>query len=308
MTSEEVILPAIEEILTMVNKSKADITDISEAFDKISMETAKGIRQRRLNVDKLVESFHIWKDMVDVFAKIISTEKNKIDAGIAEQVKLLTSLQQPSLLLSQPCASVAQTTKSFLNAAMTHSVPSISTSNKVKIIPTKMADGVVMPAIHIESKEQCHHFLGRWCWCDAINRFCLSVNGFVLEAAMTTIRRRDEPVYKFVEHHTCNVDYKTVGYYVPRERNPDSLDRREFTNRMEFFPASRMPESNAYVYRLGSDETFAADLKRADDRDRRMANDMAGLFLLVWTRTAYEFKHRSIDLTNSHHNDTKIDV
>jgi hypothetical protein len=311
MEETSLILPIVDTLLTTVDKAKTVLNTMTPLFDNISMETAKGIRQRRVNVEKLMELYHIWKDLAEIFSKTITAEKNKIDAGIAEQVKLLTSLQQPSLLLNpkantslenQPRPDLrlasGMAAKSFLNAATapsTQPVVMAPTSSKIKIMQTKMAEGVFMPAIHIDSSEQCHNFLGRWCWCAAIDRFCLSVNGFVLEAVMTTIRRRDEPVYKFIEHHTCNVDYDTVGYYVPRERNTDSFDRREFTNRMEFFPASRMQESNAYIYRLGSDDTFAADLKRADDKDRRMANDMAGLFLLVWTRACYEFKHRNVN-------------
>jgi hypothetical protein len=168
-----------------------------------------------------------------------------------------------------------------------------------KLIQHQIAHGVKIQAYVIDSPQQCHNRLGWWCYCPATERYHLSVNGEIFSAITTVIRPASDTPLKFIEHKSCHnrtscdIDYETVDFYVPRELNPLSRDRRQLTNRMHFVPASQHLKPNEkYVYRIGSSATLEADLAAMQDADYRLLIDIAGNFLLSWTAAAKEIRRR----------------
>jgi len=166
-------------------------------------------------------------------------------------------------------------------------------SNEIANMPTRrsVADEVDILAYPIKNPVDCHKHKGWWCWCATRERFYLSLNGMIMEAITCDIRPASDTPYKYYEHRDCEtngneLDFKTTDYYVPRMFNPKSRDKRRFTSRMTFVPASKEPRPNQiYTFRLGSRETLKMDRQCITPSDYRLASDFTGNMLLCWTAT-----------------------
>lgn len=164
---------------------------------------------------------------------------------------------------------------------------------EIAAMPTRrsVADEVDILAYPIKNPVDCHKHKGWWCWCATRERFYLSLNGMIMEAITSDIRPASDTPYKYYEHRDCEtngneLDFKTTDYYVPRMFNPKSRDKRRFTSRMTFVPASKEPRPNQiYTFRLGSRETLKMDRQCITPSDYRLASDFTGNMLLCWTAT-----------------------
>lgn len=171
----------------------------------------------------------------------------------------------------------------------------ISTSKAVR---REVAPDTFISAVTISRKEECHNHLGWWCWCPDDNRFCISINGNIYSGCTTIIHQSNVQPVKFFEHRRSDrVDnWQESDYYVPPEKNPESKDVRQFTNKMKFVPASRNLEKyETYAYRLGSKDTLRDDIMSLKPEDYRIFSDLTTNYLLCLTAASVEMDRRNIE-------------
>lgn len=170
--------------------------------------------------------------------------------------------------------------------------------NSSKAVRREVAPDTFISAITISKKEECHNHLGWWCWCPEDNRFCISINGCIYSGSTTIIHQSNIQPVKFFEHRRSDkVDnWQESDYYVPPEKNPESRDVRQFTNKMKFVPASRNLEKyETYAYRLGSKDTLRNDIMSLKPEDFRIFSDLTTNFLLCLTAASVEMERRNIE-------------
>lgn len=167
-------------------------------------------------------------------------------------------------------------------------------NNEPKLVNHELVQGVFIKAYTINNPEQCHKLKGWWCYCPDIDRFCTSLNGEIIVGTVTNIRHSSKTPKKFSEDRRSEaMDWTKSNYYVPRDRNPESRDVREFTNKMKFVPASQEPKKfEAYCYRIGSKDTLQEDVVKLQAEDYRLFADLTSNFLLCWTVAAQEMRRR----------------
>lgn len=161
----------------------------------------------------------------------------------------------------------------------------------------EIAPGVQLRVIVIAQPEAAHQYRGYWCWCPATGRFYTSLNDELLPAQTTRIHPAEVAPRKFLEHRDAGartLDVRDTDFYVPPELQPGSDDRREFTNRIRFCPASSPTAGDRYLYRLGSSDTLAADLRVLTEPDYRLFQDWVGNFLLCLTAAQREMRRRRL--------------
>ena len=165
---------------------------------------------------------------------------------------------------------------------------------EVKLVNHEIVQGVFIKAYTIGTPEQCHKLKGWWCYCPDVDRFCTSLNGEIITGTVTNIRHASKTPKKFSEDRRSEaMDWTKSNYYVPRDRNPESRDVREFTNKMKFVPASQEPKKfETYCYRLGSKDTLQEDVVKLQAEDYRLFEDLTSNFLLCWTVAAQEMRRR----------------
>ncbi len=163
-----------------------------------------------------------------------------------------------------------------------------------KLVNHELVQGVFIKAYTISNPEQCHKLKGWWCYCQESDRFCTSLNGEIITGTVTNIRHASKTPKKFSEDRRSEaMDWTKSNYYVPRDRNPESRDLREFTNKMKFVPASQEPKKfETYCYRLGSKDTLQEDVTSLKSEDYRLFEDLTTNFLLCWTAAAQEMRRR----------------
>ena len=163
----------------------------------------------------------------------------------------------------------------------------------------QVAPNVYIRAFTVAEPKDCFNHPGWWCWCPRINRFCLAINGEILTGNVSHIRDVRKTPIKFREHKRSeSTDYLKSDYYVPVERNPNSKDVRQFTNKMCFVPASREPGHNqSYCYRLGEADTLHDDVLAVKPEDYRLFTDLTTGFMLCRTAAAQE-RRRRLNLRN----------
>lgn len=165
---------------------------------------------------------------------------------------------------------------------------------EVKLVNHEIVQGVFIKAYTIGMPEQCHKLKGWWCYCQDLDRFCTSLNGEIITGTVTNIRHASKTPKKFSEDRRSEaMDWTKSNYYVPRDRNPESRDVREFTNKMKFVPASQEPKKfETYCYRLGSKDTLHEDITSLKEEDYRLFEDLSANFLLCWTAASQEMRRR----------------
>lgn len=167
-----------------------------------------------------------------------------------------------------------------------------------KAVRREVAPDTFISAITISKKEDCHNHLGWWCWCPEDNRFCISINGCIYSGCTTVIHQSNVQPVKFFEHRRSDrVDnWQESDYYVPPEKNSESKDVRQFTNKMKFVPASRNLEKyETYAYRLGSKDTLRNDIMSLKPEDYRIFSDLTTNYLLCLTAASTEMDRRNIE-------------
>lgn len=165
----------------------------------------------------------------------------------------------------------------------------------------EIAKGVSIDAYKIKSITECTESskLGFWCYFPETEKFYTCLNGHIITSACTDILAESITPKKFNTLDLTRVygefdpdrDYKNNNYYVKNSKK----DRRVFTNRMKFFPASKVaerPDVPSYSYKVGSRTTLKADLESANDEDLDLVNDIAGHFMMVLTAIKIEQKAR----------------
>lgn len=168
-----------------------------------------------------------------------------------------------------------------------------------KAVRREVAPDTFISAITVSKKEECHNHLGWWCWCPDDNRFCISINGNIYSGCTTIIHQSNVQPVKFFEHRRSDrVDnWQESDYYVPPEKNPESKDVRQFTNKMKFVPASRNLEKyETYAYRLGSKDTLRNDIMSLKPEDYRIFSDLTTNYLLCLTAASVEMDRRNIEM------------
>ena len=165
-----------------------------------------------------------------------------------------------------------------------------------------VVEGVPIEVYMIDSPQDCHRYLGWWCYCQERGRYYTSLNGTVVKAAPTIIRPSIETPNKFHEDRRCNAEdskrptyesLKDSTFYVPPELIKGSKDVRELTNRMVYSPTSDDYERrNPYVYRLGSSDHLRTDLSEVSESDFRLQMDINGWGTLIITLANLEMKKR----------------
>lgn len=171
---------------------------------------------------------------------------------------------------------------------------------KAKIANHEVAPHVYLYSYSIMEPDDCHLYKGWWCWCEKINRFCISINNDVITAINTIIHPYNDNPVKFHEHKLCSkgkaseIDPKTTEFYVPKFFNEKSNDIRQLNNKMEFEPASNINYKNKFSYRIGSRDTLKEDLITIKPADARLYADMAGNHMLVLSVLIRDLKRKNV--------------
>ena len=121
------------------------------------------------------------------------------------------------------------------------------------------------------------------------------MNGEIISGNTASIKPVGETPIKFSEHRNSEkMDYRRTDFYIPPERNPQSKDKRMFTNKMRFVPASVEPQKHeVYIWRLGSKDTLKEDLSCLKSEDFRLFGDLTSNFVLCMLAASKEMKRRS---------------
>jgi len=286
-------------LLDTLNSLKTKITEQKQVLEKYMREAEESFNAVRQNI---YNTPHPQKGSEDV-KKNSPVNFTASAATFAPKVaKPAKSLKPFAETFANPnVKAVPKVTEMVLHTNAT-SNPNSWTEVGRKTVKPKLSKREVAPdlfiqAVTVNSLEECHNYLGWWCWYQEQQRFCISINGKIYAGNTTIIHDVNKQPVKFFEHRRCDkVDnWKESDYYIPIERNPDSRDSRHFTNKMKFVPASRSPEKyETYCYRLGSRDTLRDDVMSLKSEDYRLFSDLTCNFLLCLTAASVEMDRRSV--------------
>lgn len=305
-TERSNITNVLETLSKQVNDAKSIIggEQSKETKNKKSPDPKKvSILKKSQDFDTEQNTKKDSKDSKDTKQKIKETKKVRID-----NIESSEASENPTT--GDAKTSEVKVESKWLQAVQKSTIPQnnqTSQNEVTKSVDTNtqhpsrrnVAPDVEILSYTIKEPKECHKYKGWWCWCPLKERFYLSINGFVFEGVTTEIYPVNKTPCKFYEHRDCesngqSLDYQSTDYYVPRMYNSKSRDRRRFTARMTFVPASKEPAHNqTYLYRIGSRDTLNLDRQCISSSDFRLFGDLTGNFLLCWTATAQHIANRA---------------
>lgn len=265
------------------NVANQIIDDIVNSLRSIESGNRDSLIDRSKKITELNNLQQEWTKILERLNNTLEKEKKILEDELIKEEQKIYQIKKS--LVNKP--------KSWAEISEEEPVYNNNNNNnyniyKKKINKREVAPGVYIYAYDISKEEDCHNFKGWWCWCQHIERFCISVNDHIIIASNIIINPADKIPIKFHEHKLCgtheimNIDPKSTDFYIPRQFNPNSRDTRQLTNRIKFVPASEeLAANDKYVYRIGSRTTLAKDILTITDQDSRLFEDMVGSFMLA---------------------------
>lgn len=268
-------------------KMLADLQEITATLRDLHQMASEGENEQRQALEKQMREV---EEKFNAVRQNLRTEKPKVVA-----------VEEPTPMpVQEPISAVTKKTTKESNNGWIEVVKGnkkrtpVAQTAELKLVNHELVQGVFIKAYTISNPELCHKLKGWWCYCPELDRFCTSLNGEIITGTVTNIRHASKTPKKFSEDRRSEaMDWTKSNYYVPRDRNPESRDVREFTNKMKFVPASQEPKKfETYCYRIGSKDTLQADVTSLKSEDYRLFEDLTSNFLLCWTAAAQEMRRR----------------
>lgn len=292
-----------EKGLLLSNLQSVEVT-LKETLETLHTK----ITEQKLIIEKYIreaeESFNaVRQNIYNDFTQNKSSQPLQLQQQLLQPTQVAQQpLQQPYQLFdntTRPLETCQKSKPTFAEKVKSTSGWTEVGKKALKHIPKtvrrEVAPDTFISAITVNTKEECHNHLGWWCWCPSENRFCISINGHVYSGNTTVIHQSNVQPVKFFEHRRSDrvENWQESDYYVPPEKNPESKDIRQFTNKMKFVPASRNLEKyETYAYRLGSKDTLRDDVMCLKPEDYRIFSDLTTNFLLCLTAATVEMDRR----------------
>ena len=286
---------------SLIEKGKmlATLQEMEGNINDVHQVIKDGITKQKQGLEKYMreaeESFNaVRQNIYNVVEK--PSPRQKVEKDNPQLTPIASPIASPTKknIKSTPNPSPAEKKNEWITVVRGGKKRPVRSIEHPKLIRHEVAPDVFIQAYTISNPELCHKFKGWWCYCPDINRFCTSLNREIISGTATVIRPISKTPKKFSEDRRSEVmDWEKSNYFVPRERNPNSRDVREFTNKMKFVPASQTPKKyETYCYRLGSKDTLRDDIVSLKSEDYRLFADLTSNFLLCWTVAAQEMRRR----------------